>query len=121
MTERIGGHGGKREGAGAKPGVERSSAEDLAAYNRARTRVEEAKAEDAEMNLAIKKRDYVLRTAVQTASATAVAAIVQTLRSLPDNLERKYSLKPEIVEAIAQDIDEALAELGRQFKAMAGE
>lgn len=121
MTERIGGHGGKREGAGRKPASERTASEDLEAYNKAKARVEEAKAEDAEFNLAIKKREYVLRSAVQTASATAVAAIVQSLRSLPDNLERKFNLKPEVVESIAKQVDEALAELGRQFKAMAGE
>lgn len=121
MSERIGGHGGRREGAGAKPAAERSAPEDLAAYNKAKARVEEAKAEDAELNLAIKRGEYVLRTAVQTASATAVAAVVQSLRSLPDNLERKFNLKPEVVEAISVQIDDALAELGRQFKAMAGE
>ena len=121
MSERIGGHGGRREGAGRKPADERSSAEDIAAFNKAKSRVEEAKAEDAELNLAIKKREYVLRSAVQTASATAVAAIVQTLRSLPDNLERKFGLKPEVVESIAEQVDGALAELGRQFRAMVGE
>jgi len=61
------------------------------------------------------------RDVQRQASATALAVLTQSLRSIPDNLEREFSLKPEVAEAIAVQIDSALAEIAGAFKAMTNE
>lgn len=121
MQTAIGGNtGGRREGAGRKPASETDN-EAIASYNAHRARHEAIKADSAELELSIKRGQYLARDPIRSAAATAVAAIVQALRSLPDNLEREFSLEPEVVESISMRIDEALADLGKQFKAMSGE
>lgn len=92
----------------------------LQRYNEERARHEKIKADAAEFDLDIKRGQYLPRTAVQGASAIAVAAVVQSMRSLGDKLEREFKLPPEVAEAIEATIDEALADIGKQFKAMSG-
>jgi phage terminase Nu1 subunit (DNA packaging protein) len=120
MNAVVGGHGGYREGAGRKA-ADHPDADALESYNAARARHETTKADAAELDLAIKRGQYLAREPIRLAAATAVAAVVQALRSLPDNLEREFHLSPEVTEAIEARVDEALADLGRQFKAMTGE
>lgn len=116
----VGGHGGAREGAGRK-GHDDPSTPALQRYNEARARHEEIKADGAALELSIKRGEYLPREPIRLAAAAAVASVVQALRSMPDTLERKFNLSPEVTEAIEKCVDEALADLGRQFKAMTGE
>jgi len=120
MDVQVPGYGGARAGAGRKPAAE-SSAEDARLYNASRARKEAALAGIAELDLGQKAGSLLHRDKVQLASSMAFASFVQSLRSLPDNLERDQGITPEVAEAIGTAIDEALADLGRQFKAMAGE
>lgn len=120
MSIVVGGHGGVRQGAG-RPGADSADAVPLASYNEARARHENTKADLAALDLSIKLGDHLPREPIRIAAATAVASVVQALRSLPDSLEREFHLDPEVTEAISARIDEALADLGRQFKAMSGE
>lgn len=117
------GHGGAREGAGRKPKVggddlnaERSAVR--ADYEVERARHERVKADEREFEFAVKKAEYLPRDIQRQAAATAIAVLTQSLRSIPDNLERSLGLKPETVEAVAIQIDEALAEVAAAFKAM---
>jgi len=59
------------------------------------------------------------RVAVQQASATILALLAQSLRSIPDNCERQAGLSPEAVEMIQQQVDAALTEAATALRALA--
>lgn len=111
------GHGGARTGAGRKPKdyVKPEAIED---FEEARARNESAKADLNELEFKVKSGEYVARSAVIQATATAYATIAQTLRSLPDHLERRLALAPEVAEEVGRQIDEALGELAAVFERM---
>lgn len=114
------GWGGAREGAGRKPaGYEKS--EDEVSYDREKALHEQVKREQREFKLAVEKGEYLLQSAVSQASATAIALLAQSLRSIPANLERTCNLTAEQVEAAEQQIDTALAEVAKAFKALSGD
>ena len=99
--------GGARAGAGRKPsGYDKP--EEGVQYDKAKARKEASLADMHELNFKIKLGQYVERAAYREASATLVANMAQTLRSLADNLERKFSLDPKIAVAIEAEIDAAL-------------
>lgn len=109
--------GGYREGAGRKPaGYEPPAAK--VDYDEAKARNEQAKAELNELELAIKRGQYVLRAEVEQQTATALAAIAQTLRSVPDNLERTLGVSPEVAQEVGELIDSALDELAQAFESV---
>ncbi len=117
------GHGGRREGAGRplggealNGGPERTQAK--VDFEVERARHEKVKADEREFNFAVTKGEYLPRAAQQTAAATALAVLTQSLRSIPDNIERSLGLGPEAVEAIAIQIDDALAEVAAAFRTM---
>ena len=109
------GHGGYRPGAGRRPADYTPTPEqaDLAS---AKARNEAAKADLNELELRIKSGEYVDRAAVREATATALATLAQTLRSLPDNLERKLGLDPKVAEEVGKLIDAALDEVANEFE-----
>lgn len=114
------GHGGARRGSGRKPDdyVKPPEVQD---YDRARARHEQAKAEHAELDLEIKRGAYIPRAAVRQACATAMQSMAQTLRSIPDNVERRLGVSPDVAEAIGLAIDEALNGLADEFALMSGD
>lgn len=111
----------RRPGAGRKVGGPKNTKdiqdihEDFSA---ARAKKETWLAEQAELNFKIAAGQYVPREDVQHASATAFAAISQTLRSIPDNLERKLGLSPEVAEEVSRLIDDAMEELSADLEKM---
>jgi phage terminase Nu1 subunit (DNA packaging protein) len=109
------GHGGHRPGAGGKPAgyVPPKERIDL---DRERARNEKAKADLNELDLAVKRGEYVLRAEVRQATATALSALAQTMRSVPDNLERKLGVAPEVAQEVGVLIDAALDEVANQFE-----
>ena len=112
-------HGGYRPGSG---GFHRLTPERTAAkrdFEQERARLEGLKADEKEIDLAIKRGEYLPRAAQQQAAATALAVLTQSLRSIPDNIERTLGVDPSVVESIAQQVDAALAECAVAFKAMA--
>lgn len=120
------GHGGARAGAGRpvggealNGGPERTQAK--VDFEVERARHEKIKADEREFEFGIKQGEYLPRVVQQTAAATALAVLTQSLRSIPDNCERALGLGPEAVEAIAIQIDDALAEVAMAFKAMTHE
>ncbi len=84
-----------------------------------RARHEAIKADQREFKLQQERGEYVSRAAQQQASSTLLALVAQSLRSIPDNLERTLALPPATVEAIAVAIDSALAELAAGLRTMA--
>lgn len=107
--------GGKREGAGRKPAgyVPPPSRVD---FEMARARNEAAKADLNELDLRIKRSEYVPRSDVRLAAATALSILAQTLRSVPDNLERTAGIAPSLAEQIGTAIENALAAVADAFE-----
>lgn len=111
--------GGKRAGAGRKPAgyVKPRPVQD---FETARARNELAKAQINEIEAKVKAGQYVERAAVRQASAMAMSSIAQTLRSIPDLLERRLGIDPTLAEEIGRQIDESLNELAEEFRLMGG-
>lgn len=116
MNETIG-RGGFREGSGRKPGGYVPPPEKVA-YDEARARSELAKAIKLEREHEIATGLHVPRAAVQAACAAAMAAISQTLRSIPDNIERRLGVSPDITQEIGVLIDEAMDNLATELTRM---
>lgn len=115
-----GGWGGYREGAGAKPpGYEPPAGR--AEFEIERAEHEKVKRQQREFKLAVEMGEYLPREVQRQAAATALSVLTQSLRSIPDNIERTLAAPPEMVEAISVQIDAALSELAAAFRAMSGE
>lgn len=87
-------------------------------YDIAKARNELAKAELNELEVKIKTGEYGSRIAYRQAAATALASLAQTLRSVPDNLERRLGVSPEIAQEVGNQIDAALDDLASEFEMM---
>ena len=110
-------HGGARPGAGRKPdGYELSQAK--ADYDEEKALHERSKRQRSELQYQIDLGKVVSRQAVQQASATALSVMAQSLRSMPDTLERKLNLSPIITEQIEQTIDAVLTDLAAALAAL---
>ena len=83
-------------------------------YEKAKARNEEAKAWLNELELKIKSGEYVARAQVRQASATMLATISQTLRSISDNLERR-GVQPEVCVQVEAAVNETLADAARDL------
>lgn len=113
----LGARGGARPGSGPKPKGYVKPPETIA-FDKARARKEQANAELLELELAKKTNAQVDRIAVQQAAATALSSLVQTLRAVPDNLERRLGIAPEVAQAVGEMIDAALDTLADEFEMM---
>lgn len=89
-------------------------------YNTARASTEKVKALTGELNYRIKLGQYVERDKVRAASATAMSAFAQAMRSMPDDLERKLDLAPEVIEKISEYIDTRLDQLADLLEMFGG-
>jgi hypothetical protein len=136
------GRGGKRPGAGRKPKEGRALVQPPAApaappvavppppdfgggligieYTDAKAAHEYWKAQLAEQEFKKRAGDLLDRAQVEQASATVLAAIAQTLRSIPDNLERIGGLAPEQAEAAERIIDSLCLSLHDKLRELGG-
>jgi hypothetical protein len=113
------GHGGARPNAGRR-GREYEGSDVALDFDEARARNETAKAGLNEIELRIKSGEYIARAAVQTASATALATMAQTMRSIPDNMERK-GIAPDVCVLVERVIDEVMAGLSQELQMLSSE
>jgi phage terminase Nu1 subunit (DNA packaging protein) len=107
------GRGGARLGAGRKP-LDYEKPQVVKDFDAAKLRKELSLADMHELNYKVKSGEYVERAAVREASATLLA-LAQSLRGIPDNLERKFNLSPEIAQEIEKVINASLADLGESL------
>jgi phage terminase Nu1 subunit (DNA packaging protein) len=114
------GVGGAREGAGRKP-AGYIKPQEIIDFERERARNEKAKADLNELDFKVKSNEFVPRAAVQQAAATMLATIAQTLRSVPDTLERRLNLPPDVAEAVGTEIDYVLEGLASELQLLAGD
>lgn len=70
-------------------------------------------------DLQVRDRELIPAEEVGKVVATSFSAIAQTIRALPDNLERRYALPPEVVEGIERTLDEALDGLADHLAVLA--
>lgn len=114
--------GGKRENAGRKKKViDESGADPHVEYTKSRARKESADANLKELEFNIKSGEYLPREDIRQASATAFATITQTLRSIPDNLERRLGISPAVAQEVGNMIDEAMGNLASDLEKIHGE
>lgn len=132
VLDPLPGYGGKRTGAGRKrgyspkkaaaidSGVEQSDPSDQTSvavrFAQARARKETALADLNELSFKVKSGEFVSRDAVRQGAATVLAALAQSLRSLPDTLERKHSLAPEVIQMVEIEIDAALLDASSELQ-----
>jgi predicted nucleic acid-binding Zn-ribbon protein len=107
----------RRPGGGVKPAAY-VRPEEIRDYDQAKARNETAKAELNELEVKIKTGEYGSRAAYRQAAATALASLAQTLRSVPDNLERRLGVSPEVAQEVGNQIDAALDDLASEFEMM---
>lgn len=107
------GRGGARLGAGRKP-LDYEKPQVAKDFDAQKLRKERSLADMHELNFKVKSGEYVQRAAVREASS-AVLALAQSLRGIPDNLERKFNLSPEVAQEVEKVINAALADLGESL------
>lgn len=129
--------GGRRPGAGRKPKQGSAQVSPPAAapvahstviepssisieYTDARAAHEYWKAQLAEQEFKKRAGDLLDRDQVEQAAATVLANVAQTLRSIPDNLERVAGLTPEQAEATERIIDSLCLSLHDKLKELGG-
>ncbi len=109
--------GGFRPGAGRKTAdYVRPAA--VADFEIERARHEKIKADQRAFKLDQERALYLPREAYRQANAVLLSMVTQSLRAIPDNLERTLGLPPAAIEATAQQIDAALAELAKGLQAV---
>jgi hypothetical protein len=115
------GRGGKRPGAGRPPASKSGpeASDDSKLYNASRARKEAAEANLKELQFKVETGLHVARISVVEASATALSNLAQSLRSVPDTLERK-GLEPRFCVMVGEAVDAALLEVSELFEMMAG-
>ena len=87
-------------------------------YAHAKALKESAEAATKELLYKRKAGMYLPREDVRRAAATAFSAIAQSLRSIPDLLERQIGLDPGVAERVGIVIDNHLAELSEDLRRM---
>lgn len=100
-------------------GAGRVMTDEEVGFEAARARNEAAKADMNEMKAQEMAGELLPRRVWQDASATVFAMLAQSLRGLSDNLERSAGLTAEQAASVDSVVNETLAEIAKQFKALA--
>jgi len=101
------GHGGKRERAGRKPKTYDDDANPHAALAEAKAKHEHYKSLMAELDYRKREGELLERRDIELLATRLHAFLAQSLRGLPDNLERQLGLSPDQVQAV-QDYTDGL-------------
>lgn len=71
-----------------------------------------------ELELEIRSSAYLPRDSIRQGTATAFATVAQSLRSIPDLVERKTGATPDTCELIEQVIDSVCNDLAERLEAL---
>lgn len=107
------GHGGYRPGSGRPRKTEQNDAHTLLA--KAKAKHESYKAQLAELTYKREIGELMTRQHVEQTTATAYAAVAQSILALPDRLERHAGLTPAQAEIAQQAIHEVLEDLAQRL------
>lgn len=123
--------GGRREGAGRKPGYSPKDADSAATPNdahlsegtkraielsNAKLAKAQADAKNAELKFQIDSGEYLSRSAYREASAEALASVASHIRQIPDILEKEFGLDPAVLVKIEESINESLTTLANELE-----
>lgn len=100
------------------PEMEGGEAGAATRYADSRANKEAALAGLAELRLRVQSGLYLPKEAFEHGTAVAHQTVAQALRSIPDNLERKLGISPEVSLAIGQAIEDALGDLSTTMEAL---
>lgn len=103
--------GGARPGAGRKPTHADPGKDPYILLARAKAKHEAYRANLAELDFRKRSGELLERVDVETASARMHAFLSQSLRNLPDDLERRCGLSPENVQFVQDYIDGLTSEI----------
>lgn len=101
----AGQRGGARPGAGRKPKSDGSANDPYYMLAKAKAKHEVYRANLAELDFRKRQGELLERADVETASARLHAFLAQSLRNLPDDLERRCGLSGEAVQFVQDYID----------------
>ena len=101
----ITGKGGARPGSGRKPKSDGSSGDPYIILAKAKAKHEMFRAHLAELDFRKRSGQLLERSDVETASSRMHAFLSQSLRNLPDDLERRCGLSAEAVQFVQDYID----------------
>ena len=119
VLDRVDGRGGARDGSGRKAaGYEKP--ERIIDFELAKARKESALADMHELQYRIKSGEYVSRDSVRQASATILATVAQTLRSVGDNLERQ-GVSADVCARVDSILGDTLADAARDLRMLTDE
>lgn len=122
MTEAVvtpGKHGGARPGAGRKPkpktGAE-AAGDPYVVLAKAKAKHEAYKANLAELEFRRRAGELLERAHVEAAASRLHAMLAQSLRSLPDHLERRLGLSAEQAASVQDFIDGLTVEIRERLR-----
>lgn len=110
--------GGARPNSGPKPKGYKPPPEKVE-LDVERAQHERIKRQRAEFDFEVQKGNYVPRDVVRQATATIFSGMVQTMRSLSDNLERQ-GVAPELCVKVDAAVNEVLAQVGQDLQMIGG-
>jgi len=74
--------------------------------------------ETRKRELQVRDRELIPAAEVEQVIATAFAAIAQDMRAIPDNLERRYGIAPDVAESVERGIFEAMDGIADRLSAL---
>lgn len=116
VVPKPGQHGGSRPGTrGGKPIDELEDGDHYALFYKAKAKHEICKAELASLQVRKQHGELLQRIDVELAATRLHAFLAQSLRSLPDTMERKCGLDPTQVQYVQDYIDELTLDIRRRL------
>jgi hypothetical protein len=115
---RIDGRGGARQGAG-RPPKDSEPTPEKHDFDVAKARHETIKADLAEIDLKLKRRQYLSRDAYVQASSTIISAFAQSARTIQDRLEREGIPVP-VCQKVGEILDSMMEQLSKDFEVLNG-
>jgi hypothetical protein len=75
--------------------------------------------ESRKRELQIKDRQLIPKPEVEQAISTAFAALAQEIKAITDNLERRFGITPEIIEAVEETLHEGMEGMQERLASLA--
>lgn len=117
-AKRTDGRGGARPGAG-RPAKDAEQPPAKHDFDVAKARHETIKADLAEIDLKLARRQYLSRAAYVQASSTIISAFAQGARSIQDRLERDGIPVP-VCQKVGEILDKMMEQLSKDFEVLNG-
>ena len=107
--------GGKREGAGRKPKSDGSNNDPYYLLAKAKAKHEIFRANIAELDFRKRSGELLERADVEVASSRLHSFLAQSLRNLPDDMERRCGLSSEHVQFVQDYIDALTSNIAKKL------